>query len=86
MFAVLALAYVASQFFRVSNAVIAPELMRTLHLSPEAMGLVTAAFFFAFGAMQIPTGILLDRIGPRRTMSSLLIIAALGSALFAVGT
>ena len=83
MLAVLCAAFMASQFFRVSNAVIAPELMRTLSISSEAMGVITGAFFFAFGIMQIPTGILLDRFGPRRTMSGLFVIAAAGSAVFA---
>ena len=83
-FAVVAIAYIVCQFYRVSNAVIAPELMRSLSISPEAMGLVTGLFFFAFAAMQIPTGILLDRFGPRLTMAGLLALAAGGSAIFAL--
>ena len=83
MLAVLCAAFMASQFFRVSNAVIAPELMRTLSISSEAMGAITGAYFLAFGIMQIPTGMLLDRFGPRRTMSGLFVIAACGSAVFA---
>ena len=82
--AVLCAGFVASQFFRVSNAVIAPELMRTLAISSEAMGVITGAFFLAFGLMQVPTGVLLDRFGPRRTMSGLFVIAAGGSAVFAM--
>ena len=84
MLAVLCAGFMASQFFRVSNAVIAPELMRSLSISSEAMGVITGAFFFAFGIMQIPTGMLLDRFGPRRTMSGLFVIAAAGSAVFAM--
>ena len=84
MLAVLCAGFMASQFFRVSNAVIAPELMRTLSISSEAMGVITGAFFLAFGIMQVPTGVLLDRFGPRRTMSGLFVIAASGSAVFAM--
>ena len=84
MLAVLCAAFMASQFFRVSNAVIAPELMRTLAITSEAMGVITGAYFLAFGIMQIPTGILLDRFGPRRTMSGLFVMAAAGSAVFAM--
>ena len=84
MLAVLCAGFVASQFFRVSNAVIAPELMRTLAISSEAMGVITGAFFLAFGLMQVPTGVLLDRFGPRRTMSGLFVIAAGGSAVFSM--
>ena len=84
MLVVLCVAFMGSQFFRVSNAVIAPELMRTLSISSEAMGVITGAYFFAFGIMQVPTGMLLDRFGPRRTMSGLFVIAATGSAVFAL--
>ena len=83
IFAALAAAYVASQFFRVSNAVIAPELMRDLAISPEAMGAITGIFFLTFAAAQLPGGVLLDRFGPRRTMAGLLLFAAAGSLVFA---
>lgn len=84
IYAVLCAAYVASQFFRISNAVIAPELMRDLALSPEAMGAITSVFFLAFAAGQLPAGVLLDRFGPRRTMSGLLCLAVLGALVFAM--
>lgn len=80
----LAASYVLSQFYRVSNAVIAPELMRDLSLSPEAMGAITGLFFLTFAAAQIPAGILLDRYGPRRTMSSMLLIAVIGAVIYAM--
>ena len=84
IFLVLCGAYVASQFYRVANAAIAPELMTELELSAEAMGGITGLFFFAFAAAQIPTGVLLDRYGARLTMTALFLIAVLGSFIFAV--
>ncbi len=84
MYAVLCAGFLVSQFFRVSNAVIAPELMRELSLSPEAMGAITGVFFLTFAAAQLPTGVLLDRYGPRRTMSGLFLVAVAGSATFAL--
>ncbi len=84
IFVVLCAAYVASQFFRISNAVIAPELMDDLGLSPEAMGGITSVFFLAFAAGQLPAGVLLDRFGPRRTMSGLLCLAVAGAVAFAM--
>ena len=83
IFAVLCAGFLASQFYRVSNAVIAPELMRGLAISPEEMGVVTGVFFLTFAAMQIPAGILLDRFGPQRTISALFVIAVAGAAVFA---
>ena len=84
IFAVLSAAYLSSQFFRVSNAVIAPELMRELDLSPAVLGAMTGAFFLTFACAQIPGGILLDRWGPRRTMAAVMSVAVAGSLLFAV--
>lgn len=84
IYVVLAAAYMASQFYRVANAAIAPELMAELGLSAEAMGVITGLFFLAFAAAQIPAGILLDRFGPRRTMSGLFLLAMCGALLFAL--
>lgn len=84
IYVVLAAAYMASQFYRVANAAIAPELMAELGLSPEAMGTITGVFFLAFAAAQVPTGVALDRFGPRRTMSGLFLVAVLGALGFAL--
>ena len=48
------------------------------------MGVVTGIFFLTFAAAQLPAGVLLDRFGPRRTMSGLFIIAVGGSVVFAM--
>ncbi len=53
-----------------------PELVRELALDPASLGLLTSAYFLAFGAAQIPVGMLLDRYGPRRVESVLLAVAA----------
>lgn len=83
IFAVLALVYVVSHFFRVSNAVIAPDLMRDLALSSAAMGTLTGAFFVAFAAAQIPIGMMLDRFGTKITVPAMLFFAVAGSLVFA---
>lgn len=84
IYAVLCVGFLVSQFYRVSNAVIAPELMRELAISAEAMGVVAGVYFLAFAAVQLPTGLLLDRFGPRRTMAVLFLVAVAGSATFAM--
>jgi len=76
--------YVLSYFFRNVNAVISTELSRELTLSPGALGLMTAAYFVAFGALQLPAGMLLDRYGPRRVEPVLLAVAAVGALAFAL--
>jgi predicted MFS family arabinose efflux permease len=76
--------YFLSYLFRSVNAVIGPYLVVELQLDASALGLLTAAYFAAFAAFQIPLGILLDRYGPRRVESALLISAAIGAVVFAV--
>lgn len=74
-----------SQFYRSSIAVISPNLVAELGLDTEALGFVSAAFFYAFAMMQIPVGIYLDSVGPRVLMTALSLAAVLGAAVFALG-
>jgi MFS family permease len=67
----LAIAYVASHFFRPSNVTIGLDLMRDLAIGPEALGALTGAFF-GFAAMQIPCGFFFDRFGLRRAVVGML--------------
>lgn len=85
LFSILSSLFVLSQFYRVSNAVIAPNLIQDLGLNAEMLGLLGGAFFYAFTLLQIPMGPMLDRIGPRRIMSLSCFIGALGAFMFAFG-
>ncbi|WP_439578099.1 MFS transporter [Elioraea sp.] len=73
-----------SNFHRANLGALAPELARDLALSPDALGLANGAFFFTLGLMQIPVGLLFDRIGPRRTVALLGLPAVVGAALQSV--
>ncbi len=75
-----------SQFYRVSNSVIAPELMRDLNLSAAELGLAGSAFFFALFAVQLPVGLWFDRFGARRTVSSVSLLAVAGAIWIAHAT
>ena len=85
IFAILSALYFLSQFFRTSNAIIAPDLIRDLKLNAETLGLLGGAFFYSFALFQIPMGPMLDRIGPRLIISYSVLLGALGSFLFAIG-
>jgi len=80
------LGYFMSYLFRAVNAVVEGDLVREIGLSPSELGFMTAAYLGAFAVFQLPLGVLLDRYGPRRVQAVLLTVAAIGAALFAVGT
>ena len=84
VFACFALAYFASFALRTIGSIIAPELIGDFTLSNGQLGSLSSAYFLGFAALQLPLGIWLDRFGSRRTHATLLTIAALGCALFAV--
>ncbi|RLA93618.1 MAG: thiamine biosynthesis protein ThiF, partial [Deltaproteobacteria bacterium] len=83
VFCLCAVLFICSQFYRVSNAIIAPQLQRDLGLSPESLGLLTALFFYTFALVQLPLGPCLDRIGARRSMAALTIVGSVGAWIFA---
>jgi len=83
IFLVTASLFVLSQFYRVTIAVITPELNAELSMTAQELSLMSAAFFYAFAAMQIPIAIYLDRIGAKKTMITLNLIAVSGALLFA---
>jgi sugar phosphate permease len=85
LIALLGASFGASQFMRTAPAVLAPELRRELGFSPETLGLVFGLFFAAFTLVHLPVGALLDRYGPRRVMSAMLLLSAGGTFVFAAG-
>lgn len=79
-----ALFYLIGFFQRVAPAVITDELMRDFQISAAALGNLSAIYFYSYVAMQVPTGILADRLGPRRLLTAGALIASAGAVLFAL--
>jgi type IV secretory pathway TrbF-like protein/sugar phosphate permease len=77
--------YYISYIFRTIVAVIATRISLDLGLNAADIGILTSVYFLAFGLAQIPIGFMLDRHGPRRVQSALLLIAAGGAMLFGLG-
>lgn len=84
IFAITSAHFFLSQFYRTSNAVIAPQLVQDLSLNTEALGLMSASFFYAFALTQIPLSLFLDKIGARRMMTILSLVGIIGAFVFSV--
>ena len=82
VFLPFAAGYYLAYLFRTINAAISPALVSDFGLDAAETGLLASVYFLVFGLAQIPIGILLDRLGPRRVQGVLLVIAGGGSTLF----
>ena len=79
-----ALFYLMGFYHRVAPAVITEDLMRSFSINAAALGNMSAFYFYSYVAMQIPTGILADRWGPRKLLTTGAFIAGIGTLVFAV--
>jgi MFS family permease len=84
MLAVMVSLFFFSFFYRTSPAVISPYLLRDFSLGAEKLGLLSSIFFIVFAIAQVPLGPALDFIGPRKVVSVLGMLGALGSLTFAL--
>lgn len=75
------LAYFLVYFHRVCPAVIALDMQTDFQVGGALLGLLGSAYFYAYGLMQLPTGLLTDSWGPRKTVTASFIVAAAGSVL-----
>jgi MFS family permease len=60
------------------------ELMRSFGIGAKDLGNLSAFYFYAYVAMQIPTGVLVDSWGARKLLILGSILAAAGTILFGV--
>ncbi len=81
VFAIMALTYVMVYFHRTCPAVIAVDIQNYFRVSGTLLGLLSSAYFYPYAIMQLPTGLLVDSWGARKTVSSFMILAALGSVM-----
>lgn len=79
-----AFGYFLSFLYRNLNAVIGPDLVAEIGVDAADLGLLTSTYFAAFAVSQLPLGILLDRVGPRRVEAMFLLCAAGGAIVFSL--
>ncbi|MBI4184966.1 MAG: MFS transporter [Proteobacteria bacterium] len=77
--------FVAFGFFeRLAPSVMTGDLMREFAVGAAVLGNLTAIAFYTYAGLQIPIGILIDRLGPRRVLTGAMLVMGAGSALFAL--
>ena len=86
VFLALCFVFIFALFFRTNTAVIVEDLMADFAIPAASLGLMASAFFYAYGVVQIPIGVLSDRFGVRHTVFYLGLLGVAGCILFALST
>ena len=86
MWGLAASMFVYASFQRVSPSVMIEDLMRSFAASALILGNLSAFYFWSYGAIQIPVGVVVDRWGPRRVLTVSAFLCATGALGFAVAT
>ncbi|KGG81222.1 MFS transporter [Caloranaerobacter azorensis H53214] len=79
---ILALAYVIVFFHRVAAGVVRQDLIKAFNITDVEFGNLGSMYFYAYMIMQIPSGILADTLGARKTVSIGTLLAGIGSIIF----
>jgi MFS family permease len=79
-----AVLYLIGFFQRVAPAVMTGELMVDFAIGAAGLGNLSAFYFYSYVAMQVPTGLLADRWGPRRLLTAGALLASVGTLIFAL--
>jgi sugar phosphate permease len=70
------LLYLISYIDRGITSVVAPEIRADLGLSLTDMGVVLAAFTWAYAVAQVPVGWMGDRFGPKRVLTIIILVVS----------
>lgn len=79
----VSIAFVLFQFFtQLAAGVIVQSYMHTFGLTLFTASLVLASYYIVYVALQTPAGMMIDRFGPRRTLTAGGCVCIIGSSLF----
>ena len=84
IFCVFAFGFLLSNLVRSITATLTPVLTYEFDLTAGNLGLLAGGYFIGFSIMQIPVGLLLDKIGPKKVIGCFLMIALVGTISFAL--
>lgn len=83
---ILVAVYLIVFFHRLSVGVIVGDLEKSFGMNASQIANLGSMYFYAYTIMQIPTGVLVDYLGPKKTVVYGSLIAAIGSIIFSLST
>lgn len=75
--------YFFTVFYRMAPSVMAGDLALDLNVELSELSVMSSMTFVAYGLMQLPSGIIVDAIGARKTICAITLLAAISNFCFA---
>lgn len=75
--------YLYEMVLRVSPSVMTHELIQDFGVTPAALGVLASFYYYAYVILQIPCGLFVDKLGPRKIISFSAVLCVVGTFLFA---
>ncbi|MDR1361781.1 MAG: MFS transporter [Holosporaceae bacterium] len=76
--------YLYEVVLRVSPSVMTNDLMFHYGITTGMLGMLISCFYYPYALLQLPCGLILDKIGPRNLIGFSVLLSILGSVLFAL--
>ena len=75
--------YLYEMILRVSPSIMIHGLMKDFDVSSTSLGVLSSFYYFAYVPLQIPCGIIVDRLGTRKVVTFSALLCTIGALLFA---
>lgn len=82
--ALLSVGFLLVNFHRNSSAVLSEQLALTFETTGAELGLLHSSFFYVYAVLQVPAGVLIDRLGTRTISAGGMLVMSAGVLGFAV--
>lgn len=76
--------YLYDILLRVMPSAMTNALMGHFHIGAAQLGIMVAIFYYAYAPMQIPAGLLFDKLGTRLLLTIMMVICAVGTLIFGI--
>lgn len=75
--------YLYEMILRASTGVMVNDLMRDFAVASTSLGVLNSFYYYAYVPLQIPCGVIVDRLGTRKVITFSTLLCVLGSFIFA---
>ncbi len=83
VFGIAAVFYLYELVLRVSPSVMTNDLMITFNATSTMLGILVSFYYYSYTILQLPCGVILDKMGPKNLLGISALFCVVGSILFA---